>query len=137
MNLLLHLQIAGILQWLLASLHMVFPRRFGWKEDLAKLALINRQIFIVHCIFICLVLFLFGGLSLFCAPLLIAKHTLAAVVLGGLFLFWAVRLYVQWFVYSRELWRGHRFNTAMHWLFTGLWTYYVAVYGAALWRQIE
>lgn len=137
MNLVLHLQIAGILQWLLASLHLVFPRRFGWREDLAKLSLLNRQIFIVHCIFICLVLSLFGGLSLFCAPLLLAKHALAAAVLSGLFVFWAVRLFVQWFVYSPELWRGHRFNTIMHWLFTGLWLYYVAVYGAALWRQIQ
>jgi hypothetical protein len=55
------------------------------------------------------------------------------VVPAGLFLFWAVRLYVLWFVYSREVWRDHPFNTLMHWLFTGLWAHY----RAALWLQIE
>lgn len=136
MNLEFHLQMAGALQLGLALLHVALPRRFDWNNDLAKLSLINRQIFIVHCLFIVLVLVLFGGLSVFCSELLLARHALAAVVLGGLLLFWAARLYAQWFIYSSQLWRGHRFHTVMHWFFTAMWAYYVAVYGTAFWQQM-
>lgn len=137
MNIAVHVQVVGALNLLLASLHVVFPRRFGWKQDLAKLSRINRDIFVVHCVFIVLILILFGGLSLFCTDLLLAGGRLSAVVLGGLLVFWTVRLYAQWFVYSPEIWRGRRFETIMHYIFTGMWFYYVLTYGAALRTVLE
>jgi hypothetical protein len=136
-NVAIHLQVVGALNLLLASLHFVFPRRFGWKQDLAKLSTLNRDIFIVHCVFIVLVLLLFGGLSLFGPHLLLGNNALSAVVLAGLLVFWTVRLYAQWFVYSPEIWRGRRFETAMHWLFTAMWLYYVVTYAAALRTVLE
>ncbi len=135
MNIALHLQIVGVLQWLLAALHFVLPQRFGRKEDLARLSLINRQIFIVHCMFIVLLLLLLGALNVFYTDLLLAPNPLAPVVLSGLGIFWTVRLYAQWFLYSPKLWRGNRFNTIMHYTFTAMWAYYVVVYGIALWQS--
>ena len=137
MNIAVHVQVVGALNLLLASLHLVFPRRFGWREDLGKLSLINRNIFVVHCVFIVLILILFGGLSLFCTDLLLAGDRLSAVVVGGLLVFWTTRLYAQWFVYSPEIWRGRRFETIMHYLFTGMWFYHVLTYGAALRTVLE
>ena len=58
-----HLRIAGALQILLALLHLAFPKRFQWKEELARLSPLNRQIFLVHTFFICVVLTLIGALS--------------------------------------------------------------------------
>ena len=126
-----HLRVAGALLLTLACMHVFFPRRFDWPADLAKLSLLNRQIFIVHCVFIVLILLLMAALSIFAAPLLLRRDPLAAVVSGGLAFFWFCRLVAQFFVYSPKLWRGNRFNTAMHMLFSVLWTYLVAVYGAA------
>jgi hypothetical protein len=56
---------------------------------------------------------------------------LSRLVLGGFALFWFVRLVCQWFVFDRSLWRGHRFHTVVHVVFTVLWTYFTAVNAAA------
>ena len=89
--------------------------------------------FHVHTFFVCLVLVLFGTLSLLAPDALLEPTRLARLVLVGIALFWAVRLYCQWFVYDARLWRGQRFETTMHLVFTALWCYFVAVYGGAWW----
>ena len=135
MTLTFHLKIIGALLLLLASAHLFFPQRFGWKEDFAKVSLLNRQIFYVHCFFIILILAMIGVLTLFYTSLLLRRDELTKIILAALVLFWAARLFIQLFIYDRQLWRGHRFNTAMHILFTGMWSYYVAVFATALVAQ--
>jgi hypothetical protein len=135
MTLAVHLKIAGVSLVLLAFAHLFFPRRFGWAEELARLSLLNRQMFQVHCFFIGLILLMFGLLSLVFTGTLLERSALGRVVLGGLVLFWLVRLFVQLWVYDPSLWRGHRFNTRVRRLLLGLWGYYVVVFGWALWDQ--
>lgn len=131
-----HLKIAGALQILLGLAHAFFPRRFSWGEELPRLSLFNRQMFRVHAFFIAFIVVMFGVLSLGFTSLLVGPESggLAKVVLGGLCLFWMVRLFVQFFVYDPALWRGHRFNTAMHLLFSALWVYLTVCYGWAFAR---
>lgn len=130
-NLDLPIRIAGVCLILLAILNLFVPRRFGWPAELQRLSLFTRQVFVVHCLFIVLILTLMGILSLFFAHTLLEPSPLAALILGGLSLFWLLRLGVQFFFYSPKLWRGNRFNTAMHVVFSCLWVYLVAVYGTA------
>jgi len=113
-----------------------FPKELGWKEDLAKLTLLNRQVFLVHTGFIMLILVLFGVLALGFTADLVAASRLAAAVLGGLTLFWGSRLITQQFIYDRALWRGNRRNTILHILATLFWIYLTAVFGWGWWRQI-
>ena len=136
MSLELNLRIAGALLLLLAGAHVFFPKELGWKKDLAKLTLLNRQIFLVHTGFIMLILMLFGVLALGFTADLIAPSRLAAAVLGGLTLFWGLRLVTQQFIYDRALWRGNRRNTILHILATLLWIYLTAVFGWGWWRQM-
>ena len=136
MSLELHLRLAGALLLLLAAAHPFFPKQLGWKEDLSKLTLLNRQIFLVHVGFIVLSLVLFGALALFFAADLIAPSRLAAAVLFGLTLFWGLRLLTQQLIYDRSLWRGNRRNTVLHILASLLWTYLTVVFGWGWWRQV-
>lgn len=136
MSLEMHLRVAGCLLLLLASLHPFLPKELGWSTDLAKLTLLNRQIFLVHVAFIVLTLVLFGLLALCFAAELAAPSPLARAVLGGLALFWGLRLLTQLFVYDRTLWRGHRRNTAIQVAAVLLWLYFTAVFGWGFWRQI-
>jgi len=131
-----HLRLAGALLLLLAAAHVFFPRLLGWKEDLAKLTLLNRQVFLVHVGCIMLILTLFGALALFFTADLVAPSRLAAAVLGGLTLFWGLRLLTQHLVYDRRLWLGHRRNTVLHVLATLLWIYLTGVFGWGWWRQV-
>jgi hypothetical protein len=128
----LHLRVAGALQIALALLHVHFPARFHWREELEKLSLLNRQIFLVHTIFVCFVLVGMGLLSLLAPETLLEQTRLASFTLLGFATFWALRLVVQWWLYDPRLWRGQPFNTFVHFVFTLLWAYLVAVYVAAL-----
>ena len=135
MNAELHLRLAGALQLVLAALHLGFPRRFDWTSELPRLSLLNRQIFVVHTVFIGLVVLMFGALSCFAAPALLEPTPLSRLVLGGLAVFWTVRLAVQWLVYDARLWRGNAANTRIHLALTALYVYLPGVYGWVLLDQ--
>jgi hypothetical protein len=126
-----HLRIAGALQILLAALHLAFPARFRWREELARLSTLNRQLFHVHTLFVCVVVLLFGALSLLAPAALLEPSPLARLVLVGIAGFWGLRLYCQWFVFARGLWWGNRFNTVVQALLSLLWIYLLAVYAWA------
>lgn len=134
MNPKIHLILAGALQIALALFHFTLPGRFQWHEDLARLSLLNRQIFWVHTFFIMLVLVLFGLLSIFGAKELVRPTSLSRMVLAGITFFWVARLFCQFFVYSPELWRGNTLFTVAHVLFSLLWAYFIFAYANCLVR---
>jgi hypothetical protein len=123
----LQLKIIGILLQLLALIHIIFPKYFNWKVQLQSLSLINKQLMIVHTFFVALTVFLMGLLCLIAAKELCETH-LGKIVLYGLGLFWLIRLFVQLFVYSAKLWKGKKFETFIHILFTALWLYLSSVF---------
>lgn len=130
----LHVQAAGICLLLLAGLNLFLPRHFGWNDELQRVSLLTRQVFHVHCRFIILTLVLMGLFDLLLADELLKPSPLAAAFLGGLGVFWGLRLVTQWFVYDRRLWVGKRFETAMHLLFSLLWLFLSGVHGLACWQ---
>lgn len=128
----LHLNAIGLLLIVLALIHGLFPKYFDWAAELAPISLINRQMMYVHTFFIALVLLLMGLLCLTAAAELVETelgHKLAL----GLGIFWAFRLAVQLFGYSSKLWRGKRFETAVHVLFLILWSYISVVFFSVYW----
>ena len=134
----LHLRVVGVLLLLLTAVNVFdVPRRFDWKRELTGLSLINRQIFQVHAAFICVMLVMFAGLVLLLPRELLAPTPLARAILAGLGTFWFIRLLTQWFVYDRSLWRGRRFETGVHILFTCVWTYFAATFAAALFVNLR
>jgi hypothetical protein len=122
-----HLRAVGAMLLLLAGLHALFPRWLAWREELPRLSLLNRQIFVVHTLFIVLVLALTGLLSLCMAPELIDGR-LANSVCWGLAVFWGARLAVQFCVYDARLWRGSAARTVIHGCAAGVWAYFTGVY---------
>lgn len=129
----LHLKIAGALMIVLALLHAIFPRRFRWKEELAALTLLSRQVMYVHTFFIALVVFLMGLLCITSAEQLVGSELGKRVALGFAF-FWMTRLVIQFFGYSSELWKGKRLETGIHILFSALWVYFSAVFAIVAFR---
>jgi hypothetical protein len=132
MNIYLHLKVVGALLLVLGLAHTMFGRYFQWKKELARLSLLTRQIFLVHCFFIALLVVMIGACSLFCTNALLESGALSRVVLTGLVVFWLSRLVFQFFVYDPAIWRGRRFYTTMHVVFSIFWIYVVLTYGAAL-----
>jgi len=122
-----HLSLIGVAMILLALVHIIFPKHFGWKKELASLSLVNRQMMMVHTAFIGLAVLLMGLLCLTASGELV--HTaLGRRVSLGLGIYWGVRLFVQLFGYSTRLWRGKRFETLVHVVLTITWTYFSVVF---------
>lgn len=123
----LQFKIIGCILIVLAMIHIVFPKYFKWGEELKSLSLINRQMMTIHTLFIALVVFLMGLLCL------TSSSELSDTVLGrrvslGLGIFWLIRLFIQFFGYSSELWKGKKVETSIHIIFSVLWTYLSAVF---------
>lgn len=112
---------------ILASIHIVFPIYFSWKEELKSLSLINKQMMIVHTFFIALVVFLMGLLCLTSTTELI-ETKLGKTISLGLGIFWIIRLFIQYFGYSIELWKGKIFETTIHIIFSVFWIYLSVVF---------
>ena len=131
------LRLAGVFLLALFVLNFFVPGRFKWADELPRLSLINRRIFQVHAMFIALILLLSGLLLVALPHELLNPTPLARAVLGGLAIFWGLRLWMQWFMYDRELWLGKRFETTMHILFSGLWVFLAATFTVALWQNMH
>jgi hypothetical protein len=123
----LQVKVIGILLIILALVHASFPKQFNWKQELSPLTIINRQLMYVHTFFIALVLFLIGLLCLIDANELIHTSFGKRICLG-LAVFWAARLYAQFFGYSSKIWKGKLFETIVHILFSIFWTYLTVVF---------
>jgi hypothetical protein len=135
-TLLLHLRLAGVVMASLVVVNLLVPRRFHWREEMSRLSLVNRQIFQAHSVFLVLTLALFSALLLTCGAALLEPTRLSRAVLGGLTIFWGLRMLMEWCFYSPLIWRGHRFNTVMHYTFSVVWVYVTTVFAVALWANL-
>ena len=126
----IHFKIIGALLIVLALAHIAFPKYFNWNEELKSLSLINRQMMTVHTFFIALTVFLMGLLCLTSSSELIETN-LGKKISLGLGIFWTFRLFIQFFGYSSDLWKGKRFETIMHIIFSLIWAYLSIIFFTA------
>lgn len=113
-------------------IHAFFPKYFNWNSELKSLSLINRQMMIVHTFFIAFTVFLMGLLCLTSSSELIETN-LGKNISFGLGIFWTVRLAIQLFGYSKELWQNKIFETVIHLLFTIFWAYLSYIFLTIWW----
>lgn len=123
----LQLEFIGALLVVLALLHAGFAWYFDWRREFAVVSLLNRQMMYVHTFFVALAVLLMGLLCLTSAAEL-AGTPLGRRVALGLGVFWLARLLIQFFGYSAELWRGKRFETIVHVVFSLLWAYVSGIF---------
>ena len=123
----IHFKIIGVLLIALSLVHIFFPKYFNWNKELKSLSLINRQMMTVHTFFIALTVFLIGLLCLTSSNELVETN-LGKKISLGLGIFWTVRLLIQFFGYSTELWKGKTFETVIHIISSLLWTYLSIVF---------
>lgn len=137
MEMTLHLRIVGLLMFGIVLLNFAVWKRFGWMQEIQRLSLLTRQVFIVHSFYIMLSVAAFGALSLLWPRTLVEETLLARLVLIFLVVFWGSRFIAQLFYYDASLWRGQRMNTIIHFTFTGVWAYFTTIYGWALAMQLQ
>nr|WP_299436868.1 hypothetical protein [uncultured Aquimarina sp.] len=123
----IHIHIIGVLLIVLALVHSIFPKYFNWGKELKSLSLINRQMMTIHTLFIAIIVFLMGILCLTSSNELIETN-LGKKISLGLGIFWTIRLFIQFFGYSTDLWKGKKLETSIHILFSIFWTYISSIF---------
>jgi hypothetical protein len=99
---------AGAIHLSIAVSNIWVPGIFNYRENLPKLSPMVRQIFIVHSIYIVLVLLAFSALCFFFAPELTRTAPLSRFLSTFLAVFWLLRVVLQLSYYDREVRAQHR-----------------------------
>jgi hypothetical protein len=75
--LLFNVRVVGVFMAILVVVNLFVPGRLHWREEMARLSLVNRQIFEVHSIFIVLTLALVSALLLTSGDTLLQRTRLS------------------------------------------------------------
>ncbi len=120
-----YIYVAGALQLIIAAANFFLPKKLCYAENLAKVAPIIRQVFIIHSIYIVMMLVFFGTLCFAFAPELAGDSRLGTFLSAFLAWFWLPRVFIQLFYYDARL---RRQNLPVHILFTTIFAYLAAVF---------
>jgi hypothetical protein len=99
---------AGALQLVIIAGNIFLPKKLQCRENLARVSPMIREVFIVHWVYIVLVLGIFTSLSFWFAPELAGASRLGRYLSAVIAVFWLVRVPIQLFFYDPELRRQNR-----------------------------
>jgi hypothetical protein len=119
---------AGAVQLAILVANFVVPGKLRCRENLARVSPMIRSVFVVHWIYILLMLAIFSAICFGFARDLAGASGLGRFMSAAIALFWLPRIPIQLFVYDRELRRQHRVGDVA--MLSAL-TFVVAVFGVA------
>ncbi len=128
----IHLWVAAILQWLIASSNLFAARIFAYRAEIAKLSPFVREVFIVQNIYIMAIVSMFGIVSIAFASELGGGSGLGRFLSGFLAIFWGGRIIIQLFFYDKEVKRSRPIANL---LFLATFVYLCSVFTVACLRQ--
>jgi len=99
---------AGVVQLLIAAANVLVPRILSYRDNLSRLSPIVRQVFVIHSVYIAMVVVGFSGLCFVFAPELAAEDKLGRCLSGFMAVFWALRVVLQLAYVNAEIKRTHR-----------------------------
>jgi len=102
------LWIAGVVQLAIALANLVLPRKLKYRENLARIAPIIRQIFVVHSGYIVGIVLLFAVITFGFATELASGRGLGRFLAASMAVFWICRVPLQLFYYDAALRRANR-----------------------------
>jgi len=126
---------AAIGQFLIAVLDLALIPIMRWQEDIARIPLLIRQVFHVHCWFIAVTLVIFAALTYrFAAEMTSGVEPVYRWIAASIGSFWAIRVGLQLGYYSSSHWRGIPSRTAVHVILLIIYPMFAIVYLTAALR---
>jgi hypothetical protein len=113
MNIQMNLQLAGAVQLVVAGANFFLPAKLQYRENLAKVSPIVRQIFTVHSAYIVLVLIGFALVCLLFPEDLGGASALGRFLCASFAVFWGSRVFVQFFYYDLQTKRDNPLGTLL------------------------
>src|SRR5436190_2993762 len=109
------LETIAMLQVAIAMLNLFLVPLLKWKEELARVPLLLREVFQVHAWFISITVTIFGIITCrFADELSTGSNPLGRWLAASIGLFWLIRTVLQVTYYSRSHWRGQFGRTVVH-----------------------
>lgn len=121
---------AGVIHLLIASVNFFLPRELRYAENLPRLPTLMRQIYVVHSVYIVLVLLGLAGVCLVFAADLAGASGLGRALSGFMTVFWGMRIGIQLLYYDAAAKREH---PVLHAVFTTAFAFLASVFAAATW----
>ena len=112
----------------MAASPILIPRVLGWREELALLRPLTRQIFWTYAGYILCFNLAFGLVSAFMPDLLIDRSPLATAVSAFIAVYWIARVLIQFFYYDRSAAPAGLVFVLGEWLLVALFAYLSLVY---------
>jgi hypothetical protein len=122
------LWMAGAIQLAIIAANFALPKRLRCRENLVKVSPMIREVFVVHWLYIVLVLGIFTTLCFWFAPELAGGSRLGRFLSLAMAIFWLLRVPIQLFFYDREIRRQNRLADVA---FLLTFSYLGIVFGAA------
>ena len=119
---------AGAVQLVIIAANFVLPKKLRCRENLARVSPMIREVFIVHWVYIVLVLGIFASLSFWFAPELAGATRLGRYLSAVIAVFWLLRVPIQIFLYDPELRKQNRVGDV---IFLLAFSYLGVVFGVA------
>jgi hypothetical protein len=101
------IQIAGLVQLSIAAANFLLPSLLQYRKNLAKVSPIIRQIFVIHSLYIVIVLVGFAIISLAFPNELAGASPLGRLISSLLAAFWLTRVAIQLAYYDPSIKRQH------------------------------
>jgi len=128
--------LAGIGQLILVFASAVIPRCLHWKESLATLPTLMRQLFWTYAGYILGMHLFFGLISTFGTHLLLDGTPQAAILCALMMLWWGVRIALQFFCFDRNGIPATRFNFLAEILLVMLFISLTLIYAVGLYLNL-
>jgi hypothetical protein len=122
------LWVAGAIQLVIIAANFALPKKLRCRENLAKVSPMIREVFVVHWLYIVLVLGIFTTLCFWFAPELAGGSRLGRFLSLAMAIFWLLRVPIQLFFYDPEIRRQNRLADVV---FLLTFSYLGIVFGAA------
>jgi hypothetical protein len=111
------LWVAGAVQLVIIAANFVLPKKLRCRENLTRVSPMIRTVFVVHWIYIVLVLGIFSSLCFWFAPELAGASRLGRYLSAVIAVFWLLRVPIQLFFYDSEIRRKNRFGDVIFLIF--------------------
>lgn len=109
------LYLAGGMQVFVAFLNLFLSRILNWKEDIARMPLLLREVHTVHSWFISIILLIFASMTLgYHHEIVEGKNQPLQTLMLLIGTFWSFRALLQVFYYSSSHWKGRPVRTLIH-----------------------
>jgi hypothetical protein len=122
------LWVAGAIQLVIIAANFALPKKLRCRENLVKVSPMIREVFVVHWLYIVLVLGIFTTLCFWFAPELAGGSRLGRFLSLAMAIFWLLRVPIQLFFYDRAIRRQNRLADVA---FLLTFSYLGIVFGAA------